>query len=297
MLSFYPPADQGTQWFGSTYPGSVFPDGPRVLVLHSTETSGWPSYGGGATAPHLTCRADFTARKLVWRQHFRLDRSARALRNPPGGVETNRAGAVQLEIVGTCDRANPRALRMWELPQWVKADLGEFFSWCERHLGIPLVYPAEWSRYPDADDSARMTGEEWLEFRGVLGHLHVPENTHQDPGDFPIAEIVNLAKGGTMTDEEFVHLIRTVPVLKNASGADPDAVAWTVATGMQLADDKLDRLIGAVRELSASVAAMASRLAEMDDVLGDLDPTVIQAAAQALKNRIDGFRLTVTEEV
>ncbi|MDQ3480912.1 MAG: peptidoglycan-binding protein, partial [Actinomycetota bacterium] len=43
----------------------------------------------------------------------------------------------------------------------------------------------------------RLAGADWLRFGGVLGHQHVPENSHWDPGGIDLAAIV----GGTKPDD------------------------------------------------------------------------------------------------
>ncbi|MBQ1164434.1 collagen-like protein, partial [Streptomyces sp. A73] len=41
----------------------------------------------------------------------------------------------------------------------------------------------------------RMSYSKWNNYRGHCGHQHVPENAHGDPGAFPMAAILNAAKG------------------------------------------------------------------------------------------------------
>src|SRR3546814_7767011 len=50
-------------------------------LLHTTETTGWPGYKSGASAPTLT----YHPRQRAWRQHNYLDTSARALVDPKIG--------------------------------------------------------------------------------------------------------------------------------------------------------------------------------------------------------------------
>ena len=50
-------------------------------------------------APHFT----IDLRDGEIHQHISLAEAARALKNTSGGVETNRAGTIQIEIIGTCD--------------------------------------------------------------------------------------------------------------------------------------------------------------------------------------------------
>jgi hypothetical protein len=165
--------------------------------------------------------------------------SARALRNPAGGVQTNHAGAVQVEIVGTCDRAASKRwdvphLRMWDLPPWAVRDLGRFIRWCHDTYGIPLRAAGTWPRYPN-NDSARFTGEKWMDFAGVCGHLHVPENDHQDPGDIDIRSILAVARGDDM-DAQDVWDCDTIKNLdKDGEPINPDNVEVQAKFALELA--------------------------------------------------------------
>jgi hypothetical protein len=299
MVSRYPPADDAVAWFGDDYAGVDIV--PRVIVLHSTEGTGWPGYSGGASAPHLTCRPDFERERLVWRQHYQLDVSARALRNPAGGVQTNHAGAVQVEIVGTCDRAASKKwgstphLRMWDLPPWAVRDLGRFIRWCHDTYGIPLRAASTWPRYP-SDDRARFTGGKWMDFAGVCGHLHVPENDHQDPGDITITEIMeaaamtaaqdvwdcdtikNLDKDGEPINPVNVEVQAKYALeltLKHARGARAEAAdARNRIMGLEVAIGQDQHQLGFIREdvaaLKAGIARLEAALAELLSRLPDV---------------------------
>ena len=98
-MTRYAKADTGPQWYQDNYPGAVIT--PNAVVLHTTEGTSWPAYAGGRTAPTTTAHPNMGAHRLDWRQHFPDERSARALENDRGGVETNTLNVVQLELVGT----------------------------------------------------------------------------------------------------------------------------------------------------------------------------------------------------
>src|SRR4030042_2588789 len=112
--------------------------------LHTTETKGWPSYRGWTVHPHMTVRPIPHA-KVEVRQHVPLDHASFALRNPAGGVETNRDRVVQVELVGTCDPARTDGAYYWpaadakglhSLYVQVIAPLHDMF-------GIPIRYPSD----------------------------------------------------------------------------------------------------------------------------------------------------------
>ncbi len=100
---YYPPADDDSQRFDDNYPGTVWSYPLEKVCLHTTETTGWPSYNGGSSAPNFTGKPNFDKKIIEWRQHFPANESSRALKNPSGGVETNKDKVIQVELVGTCD--------------------------------------------------------------------------------------------------------------------------------------------------------------------------------------------------
>lgn len=192
-MTNYPAADR-SQWFAGRYPGAPMPD-IKIGLFHTTEGTGWPSYQGGATTPHLTIRANAKRQRLEIRQHLPLDRSARALRNEAGGVETNTAGVVQIELVGTCYPDGPGLV--WpKAPAWAIEQLGDVVATLHKLVGIPMHSSVEWRTYPDSYGTRarqRLTGAQWRDYRGWLGHQHVPENSHGDPGNLPIGRIIAAA--------------------------------------------------------------------------------------------------------
>ncbi|MGM9380354.1 peptidoglycan-binding protein [Streptomyces antibioticus] len=180
----------------------------NVVALHTTEGRTLPDYGGGASAPTLTAVPDCKARKLKWYQHFDIDTSARALLNLSGGVETNTLNVCQVEKVGTCD---PGTRTKWvkagleqnvdfvfwpDAPEWALAEVAEFLAWMNRQHGVPLSGPASWPAYPSSYGAtkSRFTFAEWNAFKGVCGHMHVPENSHGDPGAIDFDRLIHLAK-------------------------------------------------------------------------------------------------------
>ncbi|MGW0763669.1 peptidoglycan-binding protein [Streptomyces sp. NPDC002814] len=202
--TLYPGAIRGSHWYGDTLQGDLMD--PNVLALHTTEGTGIVSYRNGRDAPNLTALPNFKKKGFDVYQHFALNRSARALVNKPGGVETNTLNVIQLELVGTCD---PKHKKTWgklkagvhyiywpDAPQWAYDALAELIAWMHTRMGIPLSGPSEWPAYPSSygATSARMTFAEWSAFKGICGHLHAPENTHGDPGNIPFAKILAMAK-------------------------------------------------------------------------------------------------------
>lgn len=73
-------------------------------------------------------------------------------------------------------------------------------AWAMGQFPIPLLAPASWPVYPASagKSAARMTPSQWLAFEGICGHLHVPNNLHGDPGDFPIQRLIDFIQGEDM---------------------------------------------------------------------------------------------------
>ncbi len=199
--TIYPGASR-SEWFGNRYDGDLMK--PNAGVLHTTEGTSLPDYDGGAEAPNITAVPDFANKRLIWYQHYAFDRSARALVNKPGGVQTNTLNVIQIELTGTCD---PKTRDRWrnagyqfiywpEAPDWALNDLAEFMAWQYKNNGIPLTGVSTWLPYPSSygNSSTRMSFAQWNAFNGWCGHQHVPENDHGDPGNIPFAKLIALAK-------------------------------------------------------------------------------------------------------
>lgn len=189
---YYPKANRTAQWYGGNYRGSDIT--PNVMVWHTTEVHGWPSYGRGASMPHLT----YDPVKHQWRQHMRLDRSARALRNASGGVETNTLNACQVEIVAYSDEGlalsrGAGAYRVSRLDARALRDLGDFSKFMFDEWGLKLDIDPGWL-YSNFN-APPMSFSQWRNFYGHTGHNRVPENTHWDPGKLDIKTIIANAKG------------------------------------------------------------------------------------------------------
>ena len=174
------------------------------IVLHTTEGSSWPGYGGGGSAPHFTVKPGKATKSNI-RQHIDTAFSAKALVNRSGGVETNNGGVVQIEFIGSCDRAYARKHGLFfteDADDDDLAGLARVLAWIHKEHDVPLVidgdldWPTTNAAYRTAPQ--RLSYKEWNDYRGVLGHTHVPENDHWDPGAFPVARLLRLAGGASI---------------------------------------------------------------------------------------------------
>lgn len=207
-MTNYAKADTKTQWFQDDFPGADMnlSAATEVVVLHTTESTGWPGYDGGSKAPHYTVKFDIANRKALWRGHFPDEKSSRALRNESGGVETNTLNCVQVEMIGTCD---PKHKDSWNglkagvdyifwpnAPFWALRAVADFLA--DQHIrhGLQLKSGLEFLPYPASfgDNGVRLTFSQWRNFVGVCGHQHVPENSHGDPGAINITSLLKTAQ-------------------------------------------------------------------------------------------------------
>jgi hypothetical protein len=169
-----------------------------VIVLHSTEGSTLE----GAIA---TLMANNACSHEVWDVKDRemvnlvpLDVPARSLLNRPGGVETNRrGGVVQVELVGYASRYSAGD-REPVVPEFNDGDLlwlgSQLRELCTR-VGAPFVFPCEFKPYPESygRNGVRLSFTAWQTIEGVIGHMHVPENSHGDPGALDVARMATLS--------------------------------------------------------------------------------------------------------
>jgi hypothetical protein len=250
------------------------------VVIHTTETRTLPGYRKGATAPHLT----YAPASRKWWQHTDLDVAARALRNLDGGIQTNRDGAWQVEVICYSNKTiadQVGGLWVGSLLPHAYADLAAFCTWA----GVPATWPGRAAgSYAAANAPGfRLTPAEWDAFAGVCGHQHVPENDHWDPGAFDWAQLM-AAMGGQEGDG---------PVWTR----DLDEAGWRalaragIAAGGEAAVVDYWVVKGAQRTLAEHQAASASmlplmlaRLArQVDDPEGGSGAIDAEARAAAAK--------------
>lgn len=186
---WYPPSRTTARFDGA---GPFFA-GPKRGVLHTTEGAtlegAISAYIKNNAYPHFTYER---SRRIV-EQHIPINVAATALVNSAGGVETNRLGAIQIEIVGTCDPANKD--RMYFVPEMDQTGLNDLIAlmmWIEEQTGIQ-PYAALVKSYPasyGSNNGVRFSGNFWHDFNGWCGHQNVPENLHGDPGNINMTALM-----------------------------------------------------------------------------------------------------------
>jgi hypothetical protein len=175
--------------------------GGKKIVLHTTEGPPYALpplswYNTSGYVPNLT----IALRPFqVWR-HIPDNLGAYTLQDLPGGITTNRAGdiEVQIEIQGKAETL----LDDFTTQEWTV--FGEWLYDYAKSLGIPWIF-REFVAYPASYGSKawqRMGGQEFIDFAGICAHEHVPENDHGDSGLMPIElfKAIGIAKEGIPED-------------------------------------------------------------------------------------------------
>lgn len=164
--------------------------GPYRGVLHTTE--GDSIAGALATYKKTRSYPHFTLDEDTIEQHCPINVGATALAHPARTVETNRASAIQIEIVG-------HAAEAYHFPPPLLVRIAELMRWVEAQTGIDF-----YSHPPFAGSSStRFTETEWRRFGGWCGHQHVPHNDHWDPGALPIDKLAPLGFPKAIPKAEF----------------------------------------------------------------------------------------------
>ena len=223
MIDWYPAATKDQMGDAGAYVG-----GPYRGVLHTTEGTSYigakQAYLKNGSNPHFTVEG-----KKVW-QHVPLSKAARAMKNLPGGVETNRLSAIQIEVVGFARTPD------WSLD--TIETVRKLMIWIEEQTGIKPSAPRflsdkdGWIARLDAPQ--RMAANAWKTWDGWCGHQHVPENTHWDPGTCPITALLIRSPltpenpkpvGAPMANAPFVTLLQFGEGYLQV-GADGGVFAW-----------------------------------------------------------------------
>lgn len=118
-------------------------------------------------------------------QFIPANRSAKALENHSGGVETNRMGTVHVQIEAFFTPGmTVKGVTYAQLTDTPMVNLDKILAWCD-HLGIPRVWPT-------VRGSRNLT--DWKTKAGHRGHYNVPENDHTDPVGASVRKLLMLDK-------------------------------------------------------------------------------------------------------
>jgi hypothetical protein len=166
-------------------PGGSYTTESRRGVLHTTEGWGLPNY---SSPPHFTIGRNGAGNPVELWQHYPISVAARALAHPSGTGETNRFGAIQIEIITFA--ANTASLATDD-PDLFQA-LGLLMRWIEANGAVANVgnHAFDGNNAYGLSGSVRLSDADWQVTTGWVGHQHVPHNTHWDPGLIDIAALL-----------------------------------------------------------------------------------------------------------
>lgn len=182
---------------GGWHPGALrivyadagpFLTGAPKLVWHTTEGLSLPTYSG--SAPHFT----FNPKSGSLWQHIPVTRSAMSLEHPSGTAETNRAHAIQVELIGFSDAPKAKQLGRpdFAVVNFTAADyarIAKLARWIEKNAGVKRQCGVKFVPYP-SPVYPRLSSSAWLAYNGHLGHQHVPSNHHGDPSTLDIKQVL-----------------------------------------------------------------------------------------------------------
>ena len=213
-----------------------------VLVVHSTESD-----PGSAAAVRRHLLAQGTVSHEVYDPsngdreilvHWPLP--SKSLRNLAGGVQTNNRGRVwQVEVVG-------RAASIPNYPDAWHYNLARYLIDRARDIGCPIEFPKPFLAFPASygATSVRMSGPEWLRATGIIGHMHVPENTHGDPGDISrtIAHIQRIIAPPSITEDPDTMIEDRIIKAFLDGGRDPKLIGRDEVWGWRVEAIRTGRL-------------------------------------------------------
>lgn len=184
----------GTNWLGGAKVIKAVTDGGSMKGGNPRAT--WHTTENDPKKTSATAIANFLNRSrncvhIVWNpvtgeivQMIPANRAGRGLRNKAGGVETNRAGSVNIQIEVVGQAAHPFTTNECK-------NLDVIVAWLRTH-GIKDVFPAGTPRaYPASygESNPQRSIESWTK-NGHFGHSQVPENSHGDPGMINVGKIL-----------------------------------------------------------------------------------------------------------
>lgn len=163
--------DLHIRWHKSSNDAGSFTGGGWKFVLHTTEGGTVSSNDDllhGVNTPHFLLGKEPGRDHFTLIQFLALNRAGKTLANNTGdGYQTNRARAVQMEVVGATA----------DIPGWsdtMYKRLANVIELVRHRVEIPL-------RAPDFSKPRRMGDAEWVDYAGIVGHVHAPDNDHVDP--------------------------------------------------------------------------------------------------------------------
>jgi hypothetical protein len=179
-------------WLPATSNAGPWTGGAAKGLLHTTEGGSFAGalsvYRAKGYWPHATLSFE-GGRFQAW-QHLDLDVAGKALEHPAGTAPTNTDHVVQVEIVGSAVRSWAQANRLLyveDFPTAYLAGISRWMRYVEHVMGVQRCAVAPFGA---PGTVRRLTVPEWHGTSGWVGHCHVPNNSHSDPGAIDIRTLL-----------------------------------------------------------------------------------------------------------
>lgn len=167
------------------------------IVLHTTEGEDFWSMDrvlrGKSAEPHFLFGRDPHGNFHIV-QYIPLNQGSRALEHPSGTMETNNAGAIQIELVGYAVNPlarRPDGKRRVDFDEAFYEHLSRLILMIQNRVAVPAKRPRMFLVH-----SHRYSQRGWLDASGIVGHGHAASQPsgHWDPGRIRGRHLVKLVK-------------------------------------------------------------------------------------------------------
>lgn len=165
------------------------------ITLHYTAGTnqggggGLKLYGGGYPA-HFTI--DLQEKKVY--QHFSINQPSDAV------ASHDKTAGIQIEIIGTEGDSLGKKWNLFDKEsygdnEWIY--LATLLVGISSELGIPLTTDVDW------ENPTRLSSSDFAAYKGILAHMHVPDNDHTDTGNIwpMLSEALEKVGAGTGEDQ------------------------------------------------------------------------------------------------
>lgn len=180
------------------YAGTMVAGAPRRFVCHFTQgfsRDPASSAAGHPNPPHLWVSLPshpYAPRRRV--QVYDLEVSARALNHDRSDPETNKQGAIQVEIEGFSEDA--AGLSAEDLDWLADQVIGPACAATGVDVSIFVQGVGDSNLAAGRTSATRMSWDTWRTFNGICSHQNVPGNDHWDAGGLDLAHISARLTGG-----------------------------------------------------------------------------------------------------
>ena len=216
---------EGAERIGCTRTGGSYDGTPFCFVVHTVEGDpGTVAACRRLAETHAEPPQLWYSPRLDWfAQGIPLTRTGYALAHPKGTPETNRAGAIQVEVFGFA-RDTPNWPGEW-LERIGRRVLGGVLT-----AGYPIdlsqIAPTTGNDGYGLNGAVRFSAAQWATFPGVCCHSNVAFNAHWDAGAIDLHRIVAAAGGTGLAPSPQPQEDDIVPLHLITGDKEPEGKWW-----------------------------------------------------------------------